>query len=71
MAAKKKPVTELTLADIGVEPSRGRHSTPPGPAPSRPTARPPKQAGSVVVDEGDAGATASRVVDFLAAQKLV
>ena len=67
MAAKKKPVTELSLADVGVGAAEV------GTAAARArvvraTARPPKQAGTVVVDSGDG---AARLVAFLTAQKLV
>ena len=67
MAAKKKPVTELDLADIGVEGSEVGADAAWAKAVEA-TARPAKQAGVVVVDSGDG---AARLVDFLAAQKLV
>ena len=68
MAAKKKPVTELTLADLGVDPSEVGLDAAFARA-VKATARPPKQAGTVVVDSGGDGA--ARLVEFLAAQKLV
>jgi len=68
MAAKKKPVTELTLADLGVDPSEVGLDAAFARAVEA-TARPPKQAGTVVVDSGGDGA--ARLVEFLAAQKLV
>lgn len=67
MASKKKPVTTLSLADLGIAPTdvglaaaatRIRSLAP----------RPPRQAGTVVVDEGD-GAT--RIADFLAARGFI
>ena len=67
MAAKKKPVTELGLADIGVDPTEVGTDAAWAKAVEA-TARPAKQAGVVVVDSGDG---AARLVDFLAAQKLV
>jgi electron transfer flavoprotein beta subunit len=68
MAAKKKPVTTLSLADLeGVEASAvglaGAASEVVGFAP-----RPPRQAGKVVKDEGDGGV---KVAEFLAGQKLI
>lgn len=68
MAAKKKPVTELTLADIGVDASEVGLDAAWAKAVEA-TARPAKQAGTVVVDSGGDGA--ERLVEFLAAQKLV
>jgi electron transfer flavoprotein beta subunit len=67
MAAKKKPVQTWSLADLGVDPAQvglsAAWSTVDGV-----TARPPRQAGQVVPDEGDGG---TRLVDYLAAAKLV
>ncbi|WP_299166035.1 electron transfer flavoprotein subunit beta/FixA family protein [uncultured Arthrobacter sp.] len=67
MAAKKKPITTLSLADIGLDASevgltgawtRVEQAQP----------RPPRSQGVVITDEGDAG---RRLVDFLAEQKLL
>lgn len=67
MAAKKKEVTKLTLAEIGVEPdevgvdnagSKVLSSTP----------KPPKTAGEKVTDEGEGG---SKVAEYLVAQKII
>ena len=67
MASKKKPVATLSLADLGIAPSevgldaaasRVRSLSP----------RPPRQAGTVVVDEGDG---ASQLADFLAARGFI
>ena len=67
MAAKKKPVQTLTLADIGVDPSivgvansstRVVSSTP----------KPPKAAGEKVADDGDGGI---KIAEYLIAQKII
>ena len=67
MAAKKKEVVTLTLADIGVEAdevglataiSKVENSTP----------KPPKAAGEKFTDEGDGGA---KIAEYLVAQKIV
>jgi electron transfer flavoprotein beta subunit len=67
MAAKKKPVQTWSLADLEVNPSvvglAAARSTV-----DAVTARPPRQAGRVVPDEGDGGA---KLVEFLAGAKLV
>jgi electron transfer flavoprotein beta subunit len=67
MAAKKKPVETLSLADLGVEPSAvglGAAWT----AVESFAARPPRQKGTVVEDSGDGG---TQLVAFLAEQKFV
>jgi electron transfer flavoprotein beta subunit len=67
MAAKKKPLTTLTLADAGIEAANvGLEGS--GSAVESFAARPPKQAGQIVKDEGDGGV---KLADFLASQKLV
>jgi electron transfer flavoprotein beta subunit len=67
MAAKKKEVTTLTLAEIGVEAdevgvanagSKVLSSTP----------KPPKTAGEKVTDEGEGG---KKVAEYLVAQKII
>jgi len=67
MAAKKKPVSVLTLADAGIDASEvglaGAGSKVTESAP-----KPPKEAGQKVTDEGDGG---TQVVEFLAGNKLV
>ena len=67
MAAKKKPITVLTLADIGVDPalvgSAGSWTSVAASAP-----RPPRAAGTIITDDGDAGV---KLVDYLAAHKLI
>jgi electron transfer flavoprotein beta subunit len=67
MAAKKKPVETKSLADLGVDPATVGLAN----ATSRVldfAGRPPKGAGVKVTDEGDG---AARLVEFLAAQKIV
>ncbi|MBV9487951.1 MAG: electron transfer flavoprotein subunit beta/FixA family protein [Frankiaceae bacterium] len=67
MAAKKKPLTTLTLGDAGIESEKvGLAGS--GSSVAEFSARPPKQAGQVVKDEGDGG---SKLAEFLASQKLV
>src|SRR6202008_3806222 len=67
MAAKKKPVQTLTLAELSVAAdSVGLANAATGVADF--AARPPRQAGVVVKDEGDGGA---KVAEFLAAQKFI
>jgi len=67
MAAKKKPVRKLTLADAGIDPEQV------GLANSATevvdfASRPPRQAGVIVKDEGDGG---TKVAAFLAERKFV
>jgi electron transfer flavoprotein beta subunit len=67
MAAKKKVVTTLTLADLGIDAG----SVGLGAAWSQvvdATKRPPKAAGVIVTDAGDAG---HQLVEYLVAQRLV
>ena len=67
MAAKKKPLTSLSAADAGIEADRvGLANAPTVVAEF--AVRPPRQAGTVVTDEGDGGV---RLVEFLASQKFV
>ena len=67
MAAKKKPVETLTVADIGIDAGQvGLDSA--GTAVVSFAKRPPRQAGTVVKDEGDGG---SKAAEFLAAQKFI
>ena len=63
MAARKKPVQTWSLADLGIDPGAvglGASAT----AVEDAQPRPPRAAGTVIVDEGDA---AVRVADYLAA----
>ena len=67
MAAKKKPLTNLTLADAGIDASQVGLAS----APSQVVEfsnKPPRSAGQIVKDEGDGGL---KIADFLATQKLV
>jgi electron transfer flavoprotein beta subunit len=67
MAAKKKPLTTLTITDAGIEAANvGLGGS--GTEVAEFAARPPKQAGQIVKDEGDGGV---KLADFLASQKLV
>jgi electron transfer flavoprotein beta subunit len=67
MAAKKKPVTVLSLAELGIEPAEvgvaGASS-----AVLEHRLRPARSAGQKVVDEGDGGV---KLVEFLASEKFV
>jgi electron transfer flavoprotein beta subunit len=67
MAAKKKPVQTLSLADIGIEPGQVGLAGAATEVVSF-AARPPRQAGTVIKDEGDGGVKAA---EFLASQKLI
>jgi electron transfer flavoprotein beta subunit len=67
MAAKKKPVQTMSLADAGIDPALvglGGEAT----EVVDHAQRPPREAGTVVKDEGDGGV---KVADFLAAQKFI
>jgi electron transfer flavoprotein beta subunit len=67
MAAKKKPLTTLGIADAGIEADKVGLAN----ATSQVVefaVRPPRQAGQIVKDEGDGG---SKVADFLASQKFL
>jgi electron transfer flavoprotein beta subunit len=67
MAAKKKPVQTLSLADAGLDPAAvglGGSAT----EVVDHAQRPPRQAGTVVKDEGDGGA---KVAEFLAGRKFI
>jgi electron transfer flavoprotein beta subunit len=67
MAAKKKPVQALTLADLGMPADEvgfaGATS-----AVLESSKRPPRSAGTKITDEGDGGV---RLVEFLASEKFV
>ncbi len=67
MAAKKKPVTTLTVADLGLDPGTVGLANATSEVVSV-TLRPPRQAGQVVKDEGDGGL---KLAEYLAAQKLI
>ena len=67
MAAKKKPVAALTLADVGVDGSEVGLAHALGTVTSA-SPKPPKSAGEKVDDEGDGGA---KIAAFLVSQKLI
>ena len=67
MAAKSKPVTTLSAADLGLDPA-GLGLANATSEVLDVTLRPPRQAGQVVKDEGDGGV---KLVEFLAAEKFV
>jgi electron transfer flavoprotein beta subunit len=67
IAAKRKTITTLTLAEIGVDPSQvGKAGS--WTAVQTAAERPPRTAGTIITDEGDAGI---KLVEFLADQKLL
>jgi electron transfer flavoprotein beta subunit len=67
MAAKKKEVTVLTLAEIGVEADEvGLDNA--GSTVTASTPKPPKTAGEKVADEGEGG---TKIADYLIAQKII
>jgi electron transfer flavoprotein beta subunit len=67
MAAKKKPVTKLALADIGIDAAEVglEHALA---IVTSGLPKPPKSAGELVTDEGDGG---TKIAAYLAAQKLI
>ncbi len=67
MAAKKKPVQTMSLADAGVDASAVGLANAPSEVASW-DKRPPRQAGTVVTDEGDGGGKAA---EFLATRKFI
>ncbi len=67
MAAKKKEVTTLTLAEIGVEGDEVGVANA-GSTVLASTPKPPKTAGEKIADEGDGG---TKIADYLVAQKLI
>jgi len=67
MAAKKKEVTKLTLAEIGVEGDEvGLENA--GSKVLTATPKPPKTAGEKVTDEGEGG---SQIAQYLVSQKII
>jgi electron transfer flavoprotein beta subunit len=67
MAAKKKEVTTLTLAEIGVEADEvGVENA--GSKVLSATPKPPKTAGEKITDEGEGG---NAIADYLVAQKII
>jgi electron transfer flavoprotein beta subunit len=67
MATKKKPVTTVTLADVGIDASEVGLANATSTVTDA-TPRPPREAGQVVTDEGDG---AAKLVEYLVGQKLI
>ena len=67
MAAKKKPVTTLSLADVGIQRSDVGLANATSTV-TESTPRPPREGGQVVTDEGDG---AAKLADYLVGQKLI
>jgi electron transfer flavoprotein beta subunit len=67
MAAKKKPLTTLGIADAGIEADKVGLANATNQVVDFAN-RPPRQAGQIVKDEGDGG---SKVAEFLASQKFL
>ena len=67
MAAKKKPMQVLSLADTGIDPSLVGLANAVTEVVDF-AERPPRQAGTIVKDEGDGG---NKAAEFLVAQKLI
>jgi len=67
MAAKKKEVVELSLADLGVEADEVGLANA-GSSVVSSTPRPPKSAGEKIADEGEGG---TKIAEYLVAQKLI
>lgn len=67
MAAKKKPVEEMSLADLGVDAGQvGLDAAATKVLDT--TKRPPREQGQIVTDEGDGG---TKLVEFLSGAKLI
>jgi len=67
MAAKKKPVDTLAIADLGLEPAAVGQGAAWSVVEDF-AARPPKPAGTIVADEGDGG---QRIAAYLTEQKFI
>ncbi len=67
MAAKKKPVEEWALADLGVDSAQVGLDAAWTRVESF-TKRPPREQGQIVTDEGDGG---TKLAEFLSAQKFI
>jgi electron transfer flavoprotein beta subunit len=67
MAAKKKEVTTLTLAEIGVDGDEVGLANA-GTTVTASTPKPPKTAGEKITDEGEGG---KKIAEYLVAQKLI
>ena len=64
MAAKKKPLTTWQLSDVALEPAAAEAKLQVLSA----EARPPRTAGEIITDEGDAGV---KIVEFLAKERVL
>jgi electron transfer flavoprotein beta subunit len=67
MAAKKKPVETLSLADLEIDAASAGLAGSSSEVVSF-AKRPPRQAGTIVTDEGDGG---SKAAEFLASRKFI
>jgi electron transfer flavoprotein beta subunit len=67
MAAKKKPVETVGIADLGIEAAVVGQAAA-WSAVANFAARPPKPAGTVIADEGDGG---SKIASYLTEQKFI
>ena len=67
MAAKKKPVETLSLADLGLDASQAGLTASATEVVSF-ASRPPRAAGTIVTDEGDGG---TKAAEFLASRKFI
>jgi electron transfer flavoprotein beta subunit len=67
MAAKKKPLTTLGLADAGIEADKVGLANATSKV-NEAVAAPPRQAGEIVKDEGDGG---QKLAEFLASKKFI
>ncbi|WP_228003051.1 electron transfer flavoprotein subunit beta/FixA family protein [Nocardia australiensis] len=67
MAAKKKEVQTLTLADLGVDPATVGVANA-GTAVTAATPKPPRTAGEKIADEGDGG---TKIAQYLVGQKII
>ncbi|AWB83459.1 electron transfer flavoprotein subunit beta/FixA family protein [Corynebacterium liangguodongii] len=65
MAAKKKPVDKLTLADLGIDPEDFSWAKS---IMLEVAQRPPREAGTIITDDGSA---AEQLADYLAANRLI
>lgn len=64
MAAKKKPMTEWSLSDVGLEAAAVESKV----SVQSAEPRPPRTAGEIITDEGDAGV---KIVEFLGKERLL
>ena len=67
MAAKKKPMSTLSAADVGIDVAKVGHSGARSVVDDF-TASPPREAGTVVTDEGDGGV---KLAEFLVGRKFI